>query len=82
MQFEWDETKNQQNQQKHHISFEEVPLLRCKNIERRLVVSDFKNPFSWTFDMKFYGSTLLGSRKLVGHLNRGTLKKPQKFFWE
>ena len=24
MQFEWDETKNQQNQQKHHISFEEA----------------------------------------------------------
>ena len=24
MRFEWDETKNQQNQQKHHISFEEA----------------------------------------------------------
>ena len=24
MQFEWDETKNQKNQQKHYISFEEA----------------------------------------------------------
>ena len=49
-----------------------VPLLRCKNSERRLVVSAFKNPFSWTFDMKFYGAISLKSRKFVGHLNRGT----------
>ena len=50
-------------------SLYEISLLRCKNIERRLVVSALKNPFSWTFDMIFYGSISLESRKLVSHLN-------------
>lgn len=29
MQFEWEETKNQQNQQKHHISFENIMTISC-----------------------------------------------------
>jgi len=56
------------------VGYRKLPLLRCKNIERRLVVSAFKNPFSWTFDMTFYGSISLESRKLVSHLNRGRAK--------
>jgi len=49
-----------------------VPLLRCKNNERRSVVSAFKKLFPWTFDVKFQGGISLGSRKFVGHLNRGS----------
>jgi len=49
-----------------------LTLLRCKNSGCRLVVSAFKNPFSWTFGMKFYGAISLEPRKFVGHLNRGS----------
>ena len=50
---------------------QQLPQLRCKNSERRLVVSAFKNPFFSTFDMKLCGAISLGSRKLVDHLNWG-----------
>ena len=51
-----------------------LPLLMCKNNQRRSVVSAFKKLFPWTFDMKFQGDISVGSRKLVGHLNRGTYR--------
>jgi len=49
-----------------------LSMLRCKNNERRSVVSAFKKLFPWTFDVKFQGGISLGSRKFVGRLNRGT----------
>ena len=48
-----------------------LPLLRCKNSVRRLVVSAIKSSIKWIFDMMFCGSISLESRKLVSHLNRG-----------
>ena len=49
-----------------------LSMLRCKNNERRSLISAFKKLFPWTFDVKFQGGISLGSRKFVGRLNRGT----------
>lgn len=66
MRFEWDETKNQSNQQKHGLSFADAPLVFAG---RTLTVEDVRRAYGEPRYLTI--GTLAGRTVIVAHTFRG-----------